>query len=89
MTLPSDRKAEELSDEALLNAGRAVLRHEAEELIRASDRFGIELVQAARKIEACKGRIIVSGIGKAGHIGRKVAATLSSLGTPSFFLQAS
>ena len=89
MTLPSDRKAEELSDEALLNAGRAVLRHEAEELIRACDRFGIELVQAARKIEACKGRIIVSGIGKAGHIGRKVAATLSSLGTPSFFLQAS
>ena len=89
MTLPSDRKAEQLSDDALLAAGREVLRHEAEELLRAADRFGFELVDAARKIEACRGRIIVSGIGKAGHIARKIAATLSSLGTPSFFLHKS
>jgi len=89
MTLPSDRLPEKLSDEELLEAGRQVLRHEAEELTRAADRFGSELVQAARLVEACKGRIVVSGIGKAGHIGRKVAATLSSLGTPSFFLQSS
>ncbi|MDY4033343.1 MAG: KpsF/GutQ family sugar-phosphate isomerase [Pyramidobacter sp.] len=89
MTLPSDRQPERLSDEELLKAGCQVLRHEAEELVRAADRFGFELVQAARLLEACKGRIVVSGIGKAGHIGRKIAATLSSLGTPSFFLQAS
>ena len=89
VTLPSDRQPEKLSDEELLEAGREVLRHEAEELVRASARFGMELVQAARIVEACKGRIVVSGIGKAGHVGRKVAATLSSLGTPSFFLQAS
>ena len=89
VTLPSDRQPEKLSDEELLEAGREVLRHEAEELVRAAARFGMELVQAARIVEACKGRIVVSGIGKAGHVGRKVAATLSSLGTPSFFLQAS
>lgn len=89
MTLPSDRQPERLSDEELLKAGCQVLRHEAEELVRAADRFGPELVQAARLLEACKGRIVVSGIGKAGHIGCKIAATLSSLGTPSFFLQAS
>ena len=89
VTLPSDRQPEKLSDEELLEAGREVLRHEAEELVRAASRFGMELVQAARIVEACKGRIVVSGIGKAGHVGRKVAATLSSLGTPSFFLQAS
>ena len=89
MTLPTDRQPERLSDNELLEAGRQVLRHEAEELVRASERFGNELVQAARLIESCKGRIVVSGIGKAGHIGRKVAATLSSLGTPSFFLQSS
>ncbi len=87
MTLPSDRQPEDLSDEQLLHAGREVLRHEAEELNRAADRFGNELVDAARIIEACRGRIVVSGIGKAGHIGRKVAATLASLGTPSFFIQ--
>ena len=89
MTLPSDRQTEKLSDAELLKTGCEVLRHEAEELNRAADRFGMELVKAARLIESCKGRIVVSGIGKAGHIGRKVAATLSSLGTPSFFLQAS
>ena len=89
MTLPSDRQPEKLSDEELLEAGCQVLRHEAEELVRAAGRFGLELVQAARLLEACKGRIVVSGIGKAGHIGRKIAATLSSLGTPSFFLQSS
>ena len=89
VTLPSDRQPEKLSDEELLEAGHEVLRHEAEELVRAAARFGMELVQAARIVEACKGRIVVSGIGKAGHVGRKVAATLSSLGTPSFFLQAS
>lgn len=89
VTLPSDRQPEKLSDEELLEAGREVLRHEAEELVRAAARFGMELVQAARIVEACKGRIVVSGIGKAGHVGRKIAATLSSLGTPSFFLQAS
>lgn len=89
MTLPTDRKPEKLSDDELLRAGCQVLRHEAEELLRAADRFGMELVKAARLIEGCRGRIVVSGIGKAGHVGRKVAATLSSLGTPSFFLQAS
>jgi arabinose-5-phosphate isomerase len=87
--LPTDRQPEHLTDDELLDAGRQVLRHEAEELVRASERFGSELVQAARLIESCKGRLVVSGIGKAGHIGRKVAATLSSLGTPSFFLQSS
>ncbi len=89
VTLPSDRQPEELDDLKLLETGRAVLRHEARELERAADRFGPELVAAARMIESCKGRIIVSGIGKAGHIGRKVSATLSSLGTPSFFIHAS
>ncbi len=89
VTLPSDRQPEKLDDAKLLETGRDVLRHEARELERAADRFGNELVAAARLIESCKGRIIVSGIGKAGHIGRKVSATLSSLGTPSFFIHAS
>lgn len=89
VTLPSDRQPEKYSDAELLEAGRQVLFHEAEELQRAAGRFGPEIVKAARLIESCRGRIVVSGIGKAGHIGRKVAATLSSLGTPSFFLQAS
>ena len=89
IALPSDRQPKKISDKELLETGCQVLLHEAEELERAAGRFGDEIVKAARLIEACRGRIIVSGIGKAGHIARKIAATLSSLGTPSFFLQAS
>ena len=45
--------------------------------------------QAARLIASCKGKIIVVGIGKSGHVGNKMAATFASLGTPAFFLHAS
>ena len=43
----------------------------------------------ARLIASCKGKIIVVGIGKSGHVGNKMAATFASLGTPAFFLHAS
>lgn len=45
-----------------------------------------EFVAAVREILQCKGRVIVTGMGKSGHIGRKIAATLASTGTPAFFL---
>ncbi|MBO4400374.1 MAG: KpsF/GutQ family sugar-phosphate isomerase [Selenomonadaceae bacterium] len=45
-----------------------------------------EFVAAVREILKCKGRVIVTGMGKSGHIGRKIAATLASTGTPAFFL---
>jgi len=61
---------------------------EAEELTRAASRVGSELVEAARVIHRCEGRLVVVGMGKSGLVGRKIAATLASLGTPSFFLHA-
>jgi arabinose-5-phosphate isomerase len=76
------------SDEALLQTGRSVILGEAEELAHAAKRLGPELVRAARAICGCRGRLVVVGIGKSGHIGRKIAATFASLGTPSFFLHA-
>ena len=63
-------------------------RCEAGELLRAADNISYELVQAAKLIYECKGRVVVAGLGKSGHIGRKFSATLASLGTPSFFLHA-
>jgi arabinose-5-phosphate isomerase len=48
----------------------------------------MELVRAARAVYECRGRVVVVGMGKSGHVGRKIAATLASLGTPSFFLHA-
>ena len=64
------------------------MRCEAGELLRAADNISYELVQAAKLIYECQGRVVVAGLGKSGHIGRKFSATLASLGTPSFFLHA-
>ncbi|MBR0044340.1 MAG: KpsF/GutQ family sugar-phosphate isomerase [Synergistaceae bacterium] len=75
-------------DLELLEAGKKLLRCEAGELLRAADNISYELVQAAKLIYECKGRVVVAGLGKSGHIGRKFSATLASLGTPSFFLHA-
>ncbi len=49
-------------------------------------KLGVALEAAIEKIRAARGKVIVSGMGKSGHIGRKVAATLASTGTPAFFL---
>lgn len=62
------------------------LRIEADALQKLAARIDDEFEAAARAILACKGRVIVSGIGKSGHVGKKVAASLASTGTPSFFM---
>lgn len=59
---------------------------EAEAVSRLAARLDGEFLKAARLIAACRGRIVVMGIGKSGLIGRKLAATLSSVGTPAFFV---
>jgi arabinose-5-phosphate isomerase len=82
------RAGEVWSDEELLASGKAVLVDEARELEAASKRIGLELVEAARLIHGCQGRVVVVGLGKSGLIGRKIAATLASLATPAFFLHA-
>ena len=71
---------------ALLAAGRQVLRLEAESLAALEARLDDTFVQAIRLILDASGRVIVSGIGKSGIVGRKLAATLTSTGTPAIFL---
>lgn len=86
--LPREREGRECSDDCLLALGKSVLEAEANELLHAAGRLGKELSEAARLIHGCTGRLVVVGMGKSGIIGRKIAATLASLGTPSFFLHA-
>ncbi|HSG08700.1 MAG TPA: KpsF/GutQ family sugar-phosphate isomerase [Longimicrobiales bacterium] len=74
------------SDEALLAEGRRVLGLEAAAVAALEGRLGPEFVRACRLIHGAKGRVVVSGLGKSGHIARKVAATLTSTGTPATFL---
>ena len=78
----------EHTDADLLNSARVLMHTEASEILRAADNLDDSIVKAARMIFKCKGRVVVVGLGKSGHVGRKISATLASLGTPSFFLHA-
>jgi arabinose-5-phosphate isomerase len=70
----------------LLASGRRVIGVEAEALARLAATLDTAFAEAAAALLAAKGRIIVSGMGKSGHIARKIAATLASTGTPAFFV---
>lgn len=77
-TLPNDSKT--------LAEGRRVIGLEAEALRAAATRLDASFERAVELIGSATGRVIVSGVGKSGIIGRKIAATLTSTGTPAFFL---
>ncbi len=70
----------------LIEMGREALRIEARAVAALVDRLGDDFGQACRMLLACSGRVVVSGMGKSGHVGGKIAATLASTGTPAFFL---
>jgi len=75
-----------LSDDALHAEARRVLQLEAREIDAAAARLGPEFAKAVRLVAGMQGRLIVSGVGKSGIIGRKIAATLTSTGTPATYL---
>lgn len=75
-----------ISDEALLVSARRVLSEEGDALARMASLLGLAFVKAVRLLVACEGRVIVSGMGKSGHIARKIAATMASTGTPAHFV---
>ncbi|MCG3144492.1 MAG: Arabinose 5-phosphate isomerase KdsD [Gammaproteobacteria bacterium] len=74
------------TDAGLAALGRAVIETEAAAVSALADRVDGNFVAAARHMLACEGRIVVLGMGKSGHIGGKIAATLASTGTPAFFV---
>ena len=69
-----------------LDLARQVLRIEADAVLVLADRIDGTFLHALSLILNCHGRVIVCGIGKSGHIGRKIASTLASTGTPAFFV---
>jgi len=71
-----------------LDLARRVLRIEADAVAALIERVGDDFLAALELILNCRGRVIVSGIGKSGHIARKIAATLASTGTPAYFVHA-
>jgi arabinose-5-phosphate isomerase len=69
-----------------LELAREVLRIEAEAVAALAQQLDERFVQAVDLILHCRGRVVVSGIGKSGHVARKIASTLASTGTPAFFV---
>ena len=70
----------------LLNLARQTLAIEAEAVLNMQQRLGEAFIHTVQAVLAVRGRVVVMGMGKSGHIGRKIAATLASTGTPAFFV---
>lgn len=70
----------------IINSGRAVIRIEAEAVLALEARIDSNFANACAYLLTCTGRIVVLGMGKSGHVGRKIAATLASTGNPAFFV---
>jgi arabinose-5-phosphate isomerase len=70
----------------ILELARQTLATEAQAILDAQQRLGDQFVQAVQALLKVKGRVVVMGMGKSGHVGRKIAATLASTGTPAFFV---
>ena len=79
-------KPNEQSPNATLELARRVLTIEAAAVEGLRDRLDDRFTQAVQLILHCQGRVVVSGMGKSGHIGHKIASTLASTGTPAFFV---
>ncbi|RBQ22204.1 arabinose isomerase [Spongiactinospora rosea] len=79
--------AEDPADDSL-TAARETLRWEAEAVAALAGRLDDRFVQVVDAIAGCAGRVVVTGLGKSGHIGKKIAATLASTGTPAIFVHA-
>jgi arabinose-5-phosphate isomerase len=80
---------ENATDQELLQSARAVLAREIEGLQAVADTLDGGFIQTINIIAGLKGRLIISGMGKSGHIARKMAATFSSTGTPAHFVHPS
>ena len=71
---------------AALELAKQVLAIEADAILGLSARLGQEFLDALELLLNCKGRVVVSGIGKSGHVARKIASTMASTGTPAYFV---
>lgn len=77
-----------MNKQSVLKRAAEVLRMEAEGLLSVIDRLDDHFVRAVSMMKDCKGKVVVTGVGKSGLICAKIAATLSSTGTPAFYLHA-
>lgn len=70
----------------ILSVARQCLQDEAQAVLDLVPRLGDDFARAVELVYSCRGKFVITGVGKSGHIGSKIAATLASTGTPSFFI---
>ena len=75
-----------MESQTIIQRAQECLQREAAAITSLESRLDEQFVQAVQAIRDCQGKIVVTGVGKSGHIGSKIAATLASTGTPAFFL---
>ncbi len=75
-----------LDENSLIALGQEVIEIETRAITALKDRINDDFVKACQYLLDCRGRIVVTGMGKSGHIGGKIAATLASTGSPAFFV---
>jgi arabinose-5-phosphate isomerase len=85
---PAEPAAPLRAGASALALAREVIEIEAQSVAALAPRLDQAFLDAADLLLACRGRVVVSGVGKSGHIGRKIAATLASTGTPAMFVHA-
>jgi arabinose-5-phosphate isomerase len=85
-TTPAEPEGAGPSAERVLAMAQRTFEIEGRALARVASRQGEGFVAVVHAVLGCRGRTVVTGIGKSGHVGRKIAATLASTGTPSFFV---
>lgn len=86
MSSPIRREETSLPRAHWIEHGQATIRHEADVMLRVADALDDRFATAVEMVLRCPGDVIISGIGKAGHVGTKLAATFASTGTRSHFL---
>jgi arabinose-5-phosphate isomerase len=84
--LPTAEVEPSITDDRLQARAAEVLRIEAQAVLDLVETIDVHFARACRMILACRGRVVVSGMGKSGHVARKIAATFASTGTPAFFV---
>jgi len=88
MITAAPRANQRVISSSALELARKVLSIEADAVAALVSRLDQRFLDAVGLILACRGRVVVSGIGKSGHIARKIASTMASTGTPAFFVHA-
>ena len=75
-----------MEEKSVIRKAAECLKQEADAITNLIPRLNEDFIRAVTLIRECKGKVVVTGVGKSGHIGSKIAATLASTGTPAFFL---